>query len=103
MKTFFLDTFFMTKKYPKSLGKCNASPRSSKHQERLTNDHVGFCSLSKRLEFMPTHPRAFSEATALWILVQVECFGVGWTLMTCISLYLIICFKIDHSIGSIVN
>jgi hypothetical protein len=37
----------MTKKYPKSLGKCNASTRSSKHQERLTNYHVGFCSLSK--------------------------------------------------------
>jgi hypothetical protein len=37
----------MTKKYPKSLGKCNASLRSSKHQERLKNYHVGFCSLSK--------------------------------------------------------
>jgi hypothetical protein len=34
-------------------------PRSSKHQERLTNDHVGFCSLSKRLEFTPAPSRIF--------------------------------------------
>ena len=77
--------------------------RSSKHQERLTNYHVGFCSLSKRLEFTLAHPRAFSDASALWILVKVECFVAEWTLMTCISIHQIICFKIDHSIWSIVN
>ena len=75
MKTILSDTFFMTKKYTQSLGKCNASPRSSKHKERLINDHVGFWCLSKRLEFTLTHPRTFSEATALWILVQVGYFG----------------------------
>jgi len=56
MKTIFADTFFMTKKYPKSLGKCNASKRSSKHQERLTNYHVGFCSLSKLFGIHPCAP-----------------------------------------------
>ncbi len=55
--------------------------RSTKHQERLTNDHVGFCSLSKRLEFMPTHPRAFSVARALWIAVTVGHFVDEWVLI----------------------
>jgi hypothetical protein len=53
--------------------------RSSKHQERLTNYHVGFCCLSKRLEFTPTHPRAFSKASALWNALKVGMLVYYWT------------------------
>ena len=59
------------------------TPRSSKHQERLRNDHVGFCSLSKRLEITPTRPRAFSEANAIWIQVQVKCLGAECGFVRC--------------------
>ena len=53
---------------------------SSKHQERLTNYNVGFCCLSKRLEFTPSHPRAFSMAYALWIAVTVKHFIYDWAI-----------------------
>ena len=65
--------FSWPKSTAKSLGKCNASTRSSKHQERLTNHHVGFCSLSKRLEFTPARPRAFSWVRSLWNAVMTIC------------------------------
>jgi hypothetical protein len=60
------------KSITKSLGKCNASSRSSTHQERLTNYHVGFYSHSKPFGI---HPNARSRIfRAMWAWFQNKDF-----------------------------
>jgi hypothetical protein len=60
--------FLDKKRMQKNQGKCNASPRPSKLQERLTNGRVGFCGLSKQFGIHPcAWPAAFSRANALCI------------------------------------
>ena len=51
-----------------------AVPNTKKALQTIAQDFVVFLSC---LEFMPTHPRAFSEAGALWIAVKVGCCGAN--------------------------
>ena len=52
-----------------------ALPNHNKDLQTITQDFVVFVS---GLEFTPAHPRAFSEASALGIKVQVEFIGAKW-------------------------
>jgi hypothetical protein len=66
--------FLDKKRMQKNQGKCNASTRPSKLQERLTNGRVGFCGLSKQFGIHPcAWPAAFSRANALCITVDRNC------------------------------